>query len=418
MRLGFCLSAFVFGCFMTVYMRANGPSDVSAENVQAVKQPVAANQVFENFQKPPVQMKIVKGTYGTTKNGQEIHEYVCTNLNGYSFDVITYGASVTAVRVPDRNGRFENITLSCSDIEGYEACTSYFGATEVRYCNRIAKGKFTLESKEHQLAANKGENHLHGGKIGFDKHVWTGEELLTADKVGVRLKLVSEDGDEGYPGKLEVTVDYTLNNDNELTVDFTATTDKPTHVNLTNHNYWNLCGAGSGSIMDHVLHINADEYTPADEGLLSTGEIATVEATPFDFRNPTRVGERHDKTGIDPVGYDHDYVINAKTEGEESDMVLAASVFCPKSGRKMEITTTQSGIQFYTGNFLNGQPGSGGFNQHGAFCLETQRLTDASNHENFPSTVLQPGETYRQTTTHKFSIEKKAVQPPTEQRLK
>lgn len=405
MRLGFCLSAFVFGCFFTVYMRANAPSDVSAENIQAV-QSFAPAGVVQEIQGQPIQMEVVKRSYGTTKDGQEIHQYLCRNLNGYAVELITYGAIVTAVRAPDKDGTVENITLSCNDIEGYEACTSYFGATVGRYCNRIAKGKFTLDGKEYSLATNNGDNHLHGGTIGFDKRVWSAEELLTADSVGVRLKLTSQDGDEGYPGKLDVTVDYVLNNENELTVDFTATTDKATHVNLTNHNYWNLCGAGSGSIMDHVLHINADKYTPVDEGFIPTGEIVTVQGTPFDFRKPTRVGDRHDKTGIDPVGYDHDFVINPKPAGQESNMVLAASIVCKNSGRKMEITTTQPGIQFYTGNFLNGQPGSGGFDQHGAFCLETQHLPDSPNHSAFPSTELKPGETYRQTTTHKFSIVK------------
>ena len=403
MKLGFCLSAFIFGCFVAVYMRTNAPSDASAKSIQ-FEHWLAQSQLNSEIQPQPIQMEVVKGSYGTTKDGQEIHEYTCQNINGYAFDLITYGGIVTAVRTPDKDGTLKNITLSCNDIEGYQACTSYFGGTVGRYCNRIANGKFTLDGQEYTLATNNGDNHLHGGNVGFDRRVWSAEELVTAESVGVRLKLTSQDGDEGYPGKLEVTVDYTLNNDNEFTVDFTATTDKTTHVNLTNHNYWNLCGSGSGSILDHVLQINADNYTPVDDGFIPTGEIATVEGTPFDFRKPTRIGERHDKTGIDPVGYDHDFVINSKPDEQESDLVLAASVVCPKSGRKMEIRTTQPAIQFYTGNFLDGQPGSGGFDQHNAFCLETQHVPDTPNQPKFPSTILKPGENYRQTTTHKFSV--------------
>lgn len=405
MRLGFCLSAFVFGCFVAVYTKANAPSDLSAKNVQ-ISQTIAPSQLAQEIQGEALQMEVVKRSFAATKDGQEIDQYSCRNLNGYAFDVITYGATVSAVRAPDKNGTVENITLSCNDIEGYQACTSYLGSTVGRYCNRIAKGKFELDGQTYTLATNNEANHLHGGKVGFDKRVWAAEELLTNDSVGVRLKLISADGEEGYPGKVEVTVDYTLNNENELMVDFTATTDKTTHVNLTNHNYWNLCGAGSGSILDHVLQLNAEKYTPVDDGFIPTGKFASVEGTPFDFREPTRIGDRHDKTNIDPVGYDHNFVINSDSAKKDNDLSLAASVVCPKSGRKMEIRTTQPGIQFYTGNFLDGQPGSGGFDQHSAFCLETQHHPDSPNQSAFPSTVLKPGETYRQTTIHKFSVVK------------
>ena len=401
MRLGFCLSAFVFGCFMAVYLRANAPSDLSAKNVQAA-QLVDLDQIAQETQ--PTKMEVVKRTFGATKDGQEIDLYSCSNLNGYSFDVITYGGSITAVRAPDKNGTVENVTLSCNDIEGYQACTTYFGSTVGRYCNRIANGKFELDGQTYTLATNNGENHLHGGKVGFDKLVWSAEELSTDDSVGVRLKLISPDGDEGYPGEVEATVDYTLNNDNELTVKFTATTDKTTHLNLTNHNYWNLCGASSGSILDHVLQLNAEKYTPVDEGGIPTGEFSSVEGTPFDFRKPTPIGDRYDKTGIQPHGYDHNYVISSSSADQENSLSLAASVTCPKSGRRMEVRTTQPGLQFYTGNFLDGQPGSGGFSQHSAFCLETQHHPDSPNQSAFPSTVLKPGETYRQTTIHKFSV--------------
>ncbi len=401
MRLGFCLSAFVFGCFVAVYMRVNAPSDLSAKN--ASSHSLAVVELAQGLQEEALKMEVVKRSFEATKDGQEIEQYSCKNHNGYSFDVITYGATVTAVRAPDKDGTVENITLSCNDIEGYQACTSYIGSTVGRYCNRIAQGKFEIDGQAYALATNNEENHLHGGKLGFDKRIWSAEKIETSDSVGVQLKLVSADGEEGYPGTVEVTVDYTLNNDNEFTVDFTATTDKTTHVNLTNHNYWNLCGAGSGSILDHVLQLNAEKYTPVDDGFIPTGKVSSVEGTALDFRKPTKIGARHDKTGIKPVGYDHNFVISS---AQEDGMHLAASVLCPKSGRKMEIKTTQPGIQLYTGNFLDGQPGSGGFDQHSAFCLETQHYPDSPNQADFPSTVLKPGETYRQTTVHKFSVVK------------
>ena len=399
MKMGYLLSAFVVGCFITIFMRANAPNQASANSAryQQLLLTVPTQEVAT-----PIEMEVAKRGYGTTSDGKEVDQYICRNLNGYVLEVINYGAIVNAFRAPDKDGVVENVTLSCTGIEGFQACTSFFGATVGRYCNRIAKGKFSIDGNEYTLATNNGDNHLHGGKVGFDKRIWDAEQILTEDSVGVRLKLVSEDGDEGYPGKLEVTVEYTLNNDNELKVDFTATTDKKTHVNLTNHNYWNLGGAGSGAILDHELQIEADNYTPVDEGFIPTGEFATVDGTPFDFRKMTRIGDRHEKTGIDPKGYDHNYVLNAK----DGKMALAATVVCKESGRKMEISTTQPGIQFYTGNFLDGQPGSGGFDQHGAFCLETQHMPDSPNQDKFPTTLLKPGETYRQTTVHKFSIVK------------
>lgn len=401
MKVGFCLSAFFIGCFMTVFMKANPPANAVAENSRLPETSVeSVVQEIEAWQE--IEMEVVKQPYGTTKDGQEVEQYVCRNANGYVLEVITYGALVTAFRAPDKEGLVENITLSCTDIEGYEACTSYFGATVGRYCNRIAKGKFSIDGSEYTLATNNGPNHLHGGKIGFDKRIWTAEQLMDKTSVGVRFTLVSEDGDEGYPGQLKVTVDYVLNNDNELKVDFSATTDKPTHVNLTNHNYWNLGGAGSGSILEHELKLESDKFTAVDETLIPTGEFTSVEGTPFDFRNSSAIGARVKEVVADPIGYDHNYVLNSQS----GEMALAATVVCQESGRKMEIHTTQPGIQFYTGNFLNGQPGSGGFEQHHAFCLETQHYPDSPNQANFPSTLLKPGETFKQTTLHKFSVVK------------
>ncbi len=400
MRVGFCLSAFIVGCFMTIFMRANAPNSATAKNM--VSEMVSSQTESQQCQSQIIEMEIVKRQYGITKDGKTVDQYICRNINGYVLEVITYGGIVTAVRAPDKNGLIQNITLSCTDIEGYEACSSYFGATVGRYCNRIAKGKFSLNGEDYTLATNNGENHLHGGKVGFDKRIWEAEQLMDINSVGVRLKLVSEDGDEGYPGKVTTTVDYVLNNQNELKIDFTATTDQATPINLTNHNYWNLGGAGSGTILDHELQIEADKFTPVDDGFIPTGELANVENTPFDFRASTRIGDRHENTGITPKGYDHNFVLRS----QNGDSALAATVFCKQSGRKMEIHTTQPGIQFYTGNFLDGQPGSGGFNQHGAFCLETQHHPDSPNHANFPSSILQPGKTFRQTTVHKFSVVK------------
>lgn len=382
-------------------MKVNAPNDATAESTFVSSSHHSTGNVINQ---EPIQMEIVTRPYGKTKAGQEVTQYICRNSNGYVLEMIDYGALVTAFRAPDKNGLQENITLSCTDMEGYEACTSYFGSTVGRFCNRIAKGKFSIDGTEYTLATNNGENHLHGGKVGFDKRMWKSERLLDkeAKSVGVRFSLVSDDGDEGYPGNLDVAVDYVLNNDNELIIDFTATTDKPTHVNLTNHNYWNLCGAGSGSIADHLLKLEADQYLPVDEQSIPTGELADVAGTPFDFRSETRIGARLNEIKSDPVGYDHNYVLRSGG----GDLSLAATVRCPKSGRRMEIRTTQPGIQFYTGNYLNGQPGSGGFNQYGAICLETQHFPDAPNRASFSSTLLKPGQIYRQTTVHKFSVEK------------
>lgn len=386
---------------MAVFMRTNAPNSATADNASLVRSAEIAAAEENQEAGQIIEMGITKRSFGTTKDGKEIQQYICNNANGYALEMIDFGAIVTAFRAPNKKGIVENITLGCTDIEGYEACTSYFGSTVGRYCNRIAKGKFSIDGTEYTLATNNGDNHLHGGKVGFDKRVWKSEQLIDSNSVGVRFTLVSEDGDEGYPGQLKVTVDYILNNDNELKIDFTATTDKPTHVNLTNHNYWNLGGAGSGNIKEHLLTLESDQYTPVDGQGIPTGEIADVEGTPFDFRNATKIGARIDQIKSDPIGYDHNYVLR----GQDGELVRAATVVCPESGRQMEIHTTQPGIQFYSGNFLDGQPGSGGFNQYGAFCLETQHYPDSPNQSAFPSTLLKPGETYRHTTVHKFSLQ-------------
>ena len=345
-------------------------------------------------------MKIEKTPFGKLDDGSPVDLYTCTNAKGLVLKLTNYGAIVVALETPDREGKLANINLGFDSLDGYLKGHPYFGSTVGRYCNRIAKGKFSIDGQEYTLAVNNGENHLHGGLKGFDKQVWQAEEVRTDSAVGVKFTRTSPDGEEGYPGTVEATVVYTLTNDNELKIEFTATTDKPTHVNLTNHNYWNLAGAGAGPILDHEVQIEADKYLAVDAGLIPTGEAA-VEGTPLDFRTPHKVGERIQQIEADPVGYDHCFVLR----NQDGSLALAARVTDPSSGRVMEIYTTQPGIQFYTGNFLDGSEGSGGHAQHTAFCLETQHYPDSPNHPEFPTTLLKPGETYQQTTVHKFSAE-------------
>ncbi len=346
-------------------------------------------------------MAIEKTSFGKTESGEDTHLFTCTNKNGLVLKLTDYGATVVAVETPDRQGKLANINLGFENVRRYEGQHPYYGATVGRFANRIAKGKFTLDGREYTLATNNGPNHLHGGNKGFNRVVWQAEEVRNDNEVGVRFRYLSPDGEEGYPGNLQVTSLYTLTNDNELKVEFTATTDKPTVLNLTNHNYWNLGGAFTGTIRDHVLMINADQYVPVDEALIPTGELASVAGTPLDFRNPKPIGQDIDKIKSDPVGYDHCYVLRS----QGGALALAARVKDPDSGRVMEVYTTQPGMQLYTGNFLTGAESEGGAKQHEAFCLETQHFPDAPNQKNFASAVLRPGETYRQVTVHKFYAE-------------
>lgn len=347
------------------------------------------------------EMSIAKTSFGETEDGQEIDLYTCTNANGLVVKLTNYGAIVVSVETPDRDGKLANITLGFDKLEGYLQRHPYFGATVGRYCNRIAKGKFTLDGQEYTLATNNDANHLHGGEVGFDKQVWTAEEVKTDDGVGIKFSRRSVDGEEGYPGNLDVTATYTLTNSNELHMEFTAKTDKATPCNLTNHNYWNLAGAGLDTNENHELQLEADKYLPVDDGLIPTGELADVKGTPLDFSSPHKIGERLKEIDADPVGYDHCYVLRS----QDGSMALAARVKEPSSGRVMEIYTTQPGIQLYSGNFLDGSESGGGYKQYGAFCLETQHYPDSPNQPSFPTTILKPGEEYKQTTVHKFSVE-------------
>jgi aldose 1-epimerase len=344
--------------------------------------------------------------FGTTADGSAVEEYTLTNANGMEVKVITYGGVVTSIRVPDASGNLDNVVLGFDNLADYETRSPYFGNITGRYANRIANATFTLDGEAYTLAANNGVNTLHGGVDGFDNKVWAAETVEGETEVGVKLSYVSPDGEEGYPGNLSTTVTYTLTDADELRIDYSATTDAPTVVNLTNHSYFNLAGNGSGDIYDHMLMINADSYTPVDETLIPTGELAPVEGTAFDLREPTRIGDGIRDGSLQMVlgrGYDHNYVLNRESD---DGLELAATLSEPTTGRMMEVWTTEPGIQLYTGNFLDGTlvGSSGGMYRQGdALCLETQHFPDSPNQPDFPSTELRPGETYETTTIYKFS---------------
>jgi aldose 1-epimerase len=315
---------------------------------------------------------------------------------------MTYGAILTELHVADRNGKLEDVVLGFDNLKDYLAGHPMFGATVGRVANRIAKGKFTLDGKEYRLAVNSGPNSIHGGRKGFDKVVWRAETLTKPDGVAVQLNYRSPDGEEGYPGNLSTTVTYTLTNENELKITYAATTDKPTPVNLTNHSYFNLSGVKDGDVLGHELMLAADEYTPADATLIPTGEIRPVRGTPLDFTRPTPIGARIAELKPTLGGYDHNFVLR----GGGKSLVLAARVYDPKSGRVMEMFTTEPAVQLYTANFLDGKrKGKGGvaYGKHQGLCLEAQHFPDSVNHPNFPSIILRPGGTYTQTTVYKFS---------------
>jgi aldose 1-epimerase len=344
--------------------------------------------------------------YGKTKDGTPVEEYTLVNKNGVTMKVITYGGIVTEIHVPDKDGKFADVCLGCTDLAEYEAGHPFFGAIAGRVANRIAKGKFTLNGKQYTLAVNNPPNHLHGGNRGFDKRVWTAEGADLGDRKVLVLKYTSKDGEEGYPGNLEATVTYVLNDADEWHIGYKATTDKATPINLTQHCYFNLAGHDSGTILDHLMMINADKYTPTDDTLIPTGEIKSVKGTPFDFTTPTPIGAHIKEIKADPQGYDLNYVLN----GESGKLRPAALVRDPKSGRVLKVSTTEPGIQFYSGNFLDGkQKGKGGirYKQYAGFCLETQHFPDSINHPEFPSVVLEPGKTYTHTTVFGFGVARK-----------
>jgi aldose 1-epimerase len=345
---------------------------------------------------------IQKHEFGQIPDGTPVDLFVLTNAAGVKVKIMTYGGIVTELHVPDRDGKLVDVVLGYDDLKGYLEKNPYFGAIVGRVANRIAHGKFTLDGKEYTLAINNGPNALHGGRKGFDKKVWKAEPLSATNGPALRLTYTSPDGEEGYPGTLTTTVTYTLTDKNELRIDYTATTDQPTPVNLTNHSYFNLAGPASGDILGHELMLNAAEYTPVDDKLIPTGEIKPVSGTPLDFTVATAIGARIDLLKGEPGGYDHNFVLR----GEGKSLALAARVHEPKTGRVMEMETTEPGVQFYSGNFLDGTiTGKGGvvYRKHQGFCLEAQHFPDSVNHPNFPSIILRPGKTYTQTTVYRFS---------------
>jgi aldose 1-epimerase len=342
---------------------------------------------------------VEKAPYGKMPDGRPVDIFTLTNANGMRVKITNYGAITVSVEAPDRAGKLADVTLGYDTLDGWFTSKSYFGATVGRYANRIAKGTFSLDGQTYTLATNNGENALHGGLKGFDKVLWNAETVQLPNAVGVKFTYTSKDGEEGYPGNLAVTALYMLTNDNEFKVEFTATTDKPTVVNLAHHSYWNLGGAAAGDILGHDLLLEADQYTPVDAGLIPTGELKAVAGSPMDFTKPAAIGARITQV---EGGYDHNFVLRNQT----GKVALAARVSDPRSGRIMEIFTDQPGIQFYSGNFLDGTvTGKGGvvYKKHQGFCLETQHYPDSPNRPNFPPVVLRPGETYKHVMIHKFS---------------
>jgi aldose 1-epimerase len=346
-----------------------------------------------------------KQLFGKTADGTEVYLYTLTNKNGMEAGIMNFGGTLVSLKVPDRNSKLADIVLGYDTLAEYVSGGSYFGATVGRYGNRIAHAKFTLDGVEHILAKNDGDNSLHGGTVGFNKVAWTAKEIPTKDGSALQLNYLSKDGEEGYPGNLSVQVVYTLTDNNELQIDYSASTDKDTVLNLTHHSYFNLKGQGDGDILDHRLTLNAGRFTPVDSGLIPTGELRSVKGTPFDFTAPVAIGARinnDDEQLKLGKGYDHNWVLNRKAGDAIS---LAARVEETTTGRVMEVWTTEPGIQFYTGNFLDGKPGKGGkpYNFRYALCLETQHFPDSPNHPAFPTTELKPGQHFHSKTIYKFS---------------
>jgi aldose 1-epimerase len=353
-----------------------------------------------------VDAQVITQSFGKTSDGQTIDIYTLRNAHGVEAKITNYGGILVSLKVPDRDGKFDDVVLGFNDLDTYLTKNDpYFGAIIGRYGNRIAKGRFTLNGVEYKLAVNNGENHLHGGIKGFDKVVWTGREIKTKAGPAVVLTYLSKDGEEGYPGNLNVRVVYTLTNNNEIKMDYSATTDKDTVTNLTHHSYFNLAGEGNGDILNHLVTINANRFVPTDAGSIPTGELRSVAGTPFDFLKPVAIGARINQDDEQLKlgnGYDHTWVIN----GRAGTMRLAATAYEAGSGRMMQVWTTEPGVQFYTGNFLNGTlTGKSGkvYARRNGFCFETQHYPDSPNQPSFPTTTLRKGRTYKSTTIYRFS---------------
>jgi aldose 1-epimerase len=348
-----------------------------------------------------------KTDFGRTPDGTHIDLYALTNRNGMTASITNFGAALVALTVPDRKGKPLDVVLGYDSLDGYVNDKANFGATIGRYANRIARGRFQLNHTEYKLATNNGVNHIHGGIKGFNKAVWKARDVSAKDESALELTYLSKDGEEGYPGSLNAKVIYTLTDKNELRIDYSATTDKDTVVNLTNHSYFNLAGQDAGSILNHQLTIHAGSFTPVDATLIPTGELRSVQDTPFDFRRATAIGARINQNDAQLVighGYDHNWIVDRKS-ADDRTLVLAAEAFEPSTGHVLEIWTTEPGIQLYTSNFLDGVHGKGNhaYQRRDAFCLETEHFPDSPNHSAFPSTLLKPGERYTSTTVYKFS---------------
>lgn len=353
--------------------------------------------------------RVWRSPFGTAPGGTAVDLYTLANGSGAVVRIATFGATVVSLEVPDRGGRLDDVVLGFDTLDGYlRNPTAYFGCIAGRYANRIARGRFVLDGREHVLACNDGENHLHGGVRGFDKVVWKARPLEASRGAGLELSYRSRDGEEGYPGNLDVTVTYALDDVNALEIGYLATADRPTVVNLTHHGYFNLDGAGRGEVLDHLLAVDAGRFTPVGAGLIPTGELRAVRGTPMDFGQPTAIGARiesRDEQLALAGGYDHNFVLDRTGDGP----ARAASLFSPASGRAMEVLTTEPGLQVYSGNFLDGTvAGKGGrvYGRRSAVCLEAQHFPDSPNQPGFPSTVLRPGETYRATTRYRFSVDR------------
>lgn len=354
-------------------------------------------------------MNIQQTPFGQTNDGTPVQLFTLTNDHGVETSITDYGGIIVSLHTPDRDGKYADVVLGFDSFDRYLGEHPFFGALVGRYANRIGGAKFTLDGVDYPLAQNNGPNALHGGTTGFDKVVWAAELFERTDEVGINLTYDSADGEEGYPGNLSVQVIYTLNNHNELRIDYRATTDQTTIINLTNHSYFNL--AGGGTVLDHIVELNADQFTPTNDTLIPTGELRSVDETPMDFRKPAAIGTRidHDYEPLRQAGgYDHNWVLN-KAGNNQTELSHCATVVEPASGRRMDVHTTQPGVQFYTSNMM---PAGGivgkknkTYPQRGGFCLETQNFPDAPNQPNFPSAILKPGEAYEHTTIFRFSVE-------------
>lgn len=363
---------------------------------------------FTGFAAPST-LQVQRADFGVAKSGEKVEMFTLTNTNGVRLQVITYGAIIYSLETPDRNGNLTNITANRETLADYEARSAAFGAVLGRYANRIGNARFSIDGTEYKLTPNAGKNHIHGGRRGFDKVVWSGFPRNGEDSAAVRLNYTSKDGEDGYPGNLQVSVVYELNNQNELKIHYTAVSDKTTHVNLSNHAYWNLAGAYSGDVLGHVLALQADKFLAVDDALIPTGEFRDVAGTPLDFRAPHRVGERIKNIQEKHFngGYDHCFVL--RSPATDKVPVLCARVEDPTSGRVMEVLTAEPGVQLYTANFGPGAfegPRGYSYPRHLGLCLETQHFPDSPNKPNFPSTLLKAGATYSSLTIHKFSVAK------------